>query len=304
VSGLSKNCRLDDGVAPFAGSSLKAAFTLIELLVVIAIIAILAALLLPALSRAKEQANSTVCKGNLKQIGAALTCYAGDFNAYPWAFYDSIQQGSLGGAWFIYLQPYCHATWSTNLYAGQTDSAGQLFLCPSYARAIGPVPIWPYVGDGWETFGAYGYNAYGIGTGTNSFNLGLGTGCSDSTSPTKLNDVVCPSQMIAIGDASFTPLVSNPANLVGEINLSVSDYGLYIHGNLQATPGVGPFLSIDRRRHDGGRRNILFCDGHVEPNHANEMKGLNAACKDEFSGQEGSIKKIEDSGVLSVDTPP
>jgi len=96
----------------------KRGFTLIELLVVIAIIAILAAMLLPALARAREQARRSVCISNLKQIGLAIKMYAQDYKE----FYPTTNI-SAGGAGRVVAD--------LGLLYPRYVSAQKTFLCPS-----------------------------------------------------------------------------------------------------------------------------------------------------------------------------
>src|SRR5688572_29763596 len=115
------------------------AFTLIELLVVIAIIAILAAMLLPALSKAKARAHNTVCISNLKQWGLAFRMYTDDNNDYV------PEEGNVTmpvvdaqnmDAWYNSITPYIGSQSLSNLYKQNpanppVNGSKSIFICPS-----------------------------------------------------------------------------------------------------------------------------------------------------------------------------
>ncbi len=214
------------------------AFTLIELLVVIAIIAILAGLLLPALSKAKEKAKKAYCYNNLKQMGLAMLMYADDNKGL-------IPRGNLPYWWQLFIPFLGGSSAIRDQY-----SRIKVYTCPSYPNKR---QVICYVVNAWQF--------------SNPRDM---TG-SEIVGPTIVSKVQVPVDTIYFADnesAAWRP-VFTVTNVIGSTDLN----DVWSPTHLPYVSG-GRVLSSERRvaaaRHGLGS-NLMFFDGHAGWKNARRM---------------------------------
>jgi prepilin-type N-terminal cleavage/methylation domain-containing protein/prepilin-type processing-associated H-X9-DG protein len=208
------------------GTRATRGFTLIELLIVIAIIAILAAILFPVFSRARENARRSSCQSNLKQLGLGIMQYTQDYDErMPRSQY--LDDGN--------------DSWKDNIYAYVKST--QVFSCPSNpAKNLTSNTVWPISGN----YAANVFNGQSpASTGYGNYECYGAFGSLYFDGPI-ISSLISPSELIALaeqGALDVPPTTVSPG----------VDFGAWYEGG-RNTPYMGHLQTA----------NFLFVDGHVK----------------------------------------
>ena len=211
-------------------------FTLIELLVVISIIALLMAILMPALSKARDQGRTIACRSNLKQYGIALRMYFDDNSyrfpdAHKWMKsqgHDWVRQGEQpDGVFWPYLKDL------------------DVHMCPKFSQ-------WAK-GTNWEdTAVSYVMNSY-VGKGGNIWSSWLGSGVKGVS---KEGEVYNAAKVVV-----FTE--ENPWTIPEYSNYPFNDTHFTVGNRVRQIDNYATFHNTPGDRDQGGA-NIVMVDGHAE----------------------------------------
>lgn len=227
-------------------------FTLIELLVVIAIIAILAGMLLPALSKAKDKATGAACLSNTRQIGFAFTMYAEDFGAvYPnqwWAVgpYRNARGKPCGGEWQRTPASLLEKYTGTSL----------IWVCPKKRRGLTYASEKGTYDPSITGFLSYGFNYLGV----------FGGDPALGAKGIKVASIERPVDTVAVTECNGT---DDPREIGGGIGNEKADAawldGYWAGGSFpnQTSPrGNQNFRFQSQMQKHNKRVNIVFTDGH------------------------------------------